>query len=463
MFNLRKQFLRVIIFILVVLPLGSGAQELPWALWDKVKEGQELLGGHKIPKPAKLPKGEERIALAVLSSSSGKVEIVNISVNGKTIKVLSDPSWKVTMSRNNGVNSEFKIIQPSGKIVVAMKYPVTLRKLGKNGELRYPADVVYSAYSKDLETPDVVANGQAYVDNLINTVYEKLNALQIKSRAFGDKLITEALNKQMVESLLLIEHIGTAAVEVDLDAALRRLYTTFGLNTINTFDYSRSSAGARGLAQFMPATYKAVRSKRPELSLKSYFEEAMVDHENAVVAQVALMDLHLAALPPDIRLRAIEDHGKTGEYLAAAYNGGVARVNWAIKMWGDNWYLSRWDEIKKEDIRHSGIHAKMNSLKKKIKAAKTDIEAKKLKAELSAVQREHDSHDAKLIAMKKAALRSETVNYLKKLRPVYAHLKLRQDLIDQHDGALRDALAVIATSTPEGNASGTLALDISAP
>jgi hypothetical protein len=348
------------------------------------------------------------------------------------------------MTRNNGVNSEFKIIAPAGKTVVAMKYPVTLRKLGKNGEVRYPADVVYSAYSKDLETPDVVANGQAYVDNLINTAYEKLNSLQIKSRAFPDKLITAALNKQMVESLLLIEHIGGAAIEADLDAALRRLYTTFGVNTINTFDYSRSSAGARGLAQFMPATYKAVRAKRPELSLKSYFEEAMMDHENAVLAQIALMDLHLAALPPDIRLRAIEDHVKTGEYLAAGYNGGVARVNWAIKMWGDDWYLSRWDEIKKEDSRHSGIHARMNSLKKKINAAKTDVEAKTLKSELATVQKEHDTHDSKLIAMKKAALRLETVNYLKKLRPVYAHLDLRQKLAQAHDESLLEALSQTA-------------------
>lgn len=415
----------------------------------KVKEAQELLLSHKISKPAKLAKGEDRIALAVLDQENGKVEIVNISVIGKKVKVLDKDklAWKVELRRNNGVNSEFKVLLPAQKIVMAMKYPVSMRKQGKKGEIRLLTDVVYSAFSQDLESPEVVANGQAYVDNLIASTYDKLNALGVRSRAFPDRLITEALNKQMVESLILIEHIGTGTLLGDFDGALRRLYTTFGLNTVNTFDYARSSAGARGIAQFMPNTYKAVRAKWPELKLKANFEEAMMDHQNATLAQLALMDLHLAALPPDIRKNAIADHVRTGEYLAASYNGGVGRINKAIKSWGELWSEAHLNDLRSAEAGHGVIDAKISSLKKQIKKAKTGAEAKKLRVELAKVQREHDADYATLAKLKNGTLRAETVGYLKKLRPVYAHLKLRQDLIDAQDLALREAVAAMASST----------------
>lgn len=451
----------IILFFLLILPLPLLAEEARPIL-PKIKEGQELLSVYKISKPAKLVKGEDRIALAVLDQGSGKVEIINISVIGKKVKVLDKDKllWKVELRRNNGVNSEFKALLPEQKIVMAMKYPVFMRKQGKKGEIRVPTDVVYSAYSSALESPEVVANGQAYVDNLIAATYDKLNALGVRSRAFPDRLITEALNKQMVESLILIEHIGTTTLLGDFDGALRRLYTTFGLNTVNTFDYARSSVGARGIAQFMPNTYKAVRAKWPELKLKANFEEAMMDHENATLAQLALMDLHLAALPPEIRKKAIEDHVKTGEYLAASYNGGVGRINKAIKSWGELWSESHLDDLRVAEARHGAIDAKITSLKKQIKKAKTGAEAKKLRAELAKKQREHDVDYAELAKFKKGTLRAETVGYLKKLRPVYAHLKLRQDLIDAQDMALRQALSGVGTSIFSEAATSTLAADI---
>lgn len=421
----------------------ASAQEAPATnLLDQVLEGQKLLSAYKIPKPAKLAKGESRIALAVLDKASNKLEVVDISLVGKKVQVLTYPSWRITLPVNNGVNSQFKISVPEGKLVVAMKYPVTLRALNSKGvEYRYAADVVYSGYSKDLEAPEIVANGQAYVDNLIASVYARLDALEIKSRAFPGIPITAVLNREMVESLILIEHIGTGAIEADLDAALRRLYTTFGLNTGTTFDYSRSSAGARGIAQFMPGTYKAVVAKRPEMKLIKYFEDGMVDHENALLAEIALMDLHLAALPPDIRAKAPGDIVRTGEYLAASYNGGVARVNWTIEMWGDLWYEDHARDIEKERDNHRVIDSVIAGLKSKISKAKTTAEAKKLKADLSVKNREHDALVARIAKMKKSVLRLETRNYLKKLRPVFATLHLRQDMIREQDAAARAMFA----------------------
>lgn len=426
---------------LFISPFAASAQEEQWTLLEKVREAQEKLEAHKIPK-TKLQKGEDRVALAALDRESGNLDIINISLVGKTVKVLGKDGWQVKLSRNNGVNSEFRVVSPANKLVVAIKYPVILRKMGKKGEIRVPADAVYSPYSQDLELPEVVANGQAYVDNLFSAVFDKLNALGVKSRVFPEKLLTEVHDRRVMESLLLIEHINVSSIENDLDGALRRLYTTLGLNTIKTFNYSRSRAGARGLAQFIPATYASVRRKWPELSLKSYFEDGMTDHQNAILAQIALMDLHLNALPPEIKVRAFDDPVKTGEYLAASYNGGVMRIVYAIRAWGEEWHLPHNSDLSHANAHHNAVHAKINSLKSKIAKAATAAEAKKLKAELSAAQREHDADWAQILAMRKGTLKPETVGYLKKLRPVYAHLRARQNLINEFDLAARQIFPV---------------------
>ncbi|MBI2099388.1 hypothetical protein HYT45_03195 [Candidatus Uhrbacteria bacterium] len=426
------------VFLALIVPSSVFAEEKQWTLLEKVRQGQELLQKYKIPKPSKPKKGEDRIALAALDKNTGEIEIIDISVVNKKAAVLGDKDWKILMLNNNGVNTEFKVISPESQLVVAMKYPVTLRNLNKKGiEVRYPEDVVYSAYSKDLESPEILGNGQAYVDNLIAGAYNKLEALGTKSRAFPDKKITEVLNRQMVESLILIEHIGTTTLLGDFDGALRRLYTTFGLNTTNTFNYSRSSAGARGIAQFMPKTYKSLRASRPDLGLIAYFEDAMTDHPNSILAQVAFMDIQLNVLPNNIKERAFADPVLIGEYLAASYNGGSSRVSYAIRAWGELWNADHFVDIAKENIRHKSIDAKISQLKSKIKKAQTNAEAKKLRAELGSAQKDHDDLVAKIAFLKKGSLKAETINYLNKLRPVYAHLSLKQNMMQRMDEASR--------------------------
>ncbi len=440
---MKKLFYTTTVCFFLFAISSAKAQEAPSInLLDKVLEGQNKLSFYKIPKPTKLPSSESRVALAVLDKGTGEIEIVNISVVGKKVTVMGNKDWKIVMSNNNGVNTEFKIINPENKLTIAMKYPVTLRQLNKKAvEVRSLADVVYSAYSKDLESPEIIGNGQAYVDNLIAGAYDKLDMLGAKSRAFPDKKITEVLNKQMVESLILIEHIGTTTLLGDFDGALRRLYTTFGLNTTKTFNYSRSSAGARGIAQFMPKTFKSLRASRPDLGLIAYFEDAMTDHPNSILAQVAFMDIQLNVLPNEIKQRAFTDPVLIGEYLAASYNGGSSRVSYAIRAWGDLWNRNHSGNIAAENFRHKSIDTKISQLKSKIKKVKTNTETKKLKSELAVAQKEHDDLVVRIALLKKGSLRAETINYLNKLRPVYAHLSLTQNIMQRADAAARLAFS----------------------
>ena len=67
--------------------------------------------------------------------------------------------------------------------MVAIRHPIFV-SVGTTKRPRYKLeDVVYVPYSDDLATPEVVAEGMAYLDKNIKAVYDELNKNKIKSRA----------------------------------------------------------------------------------------------------------------------------------------------------------------------------------------------------------------------------------------------------------------------------------------
>ena len=67
----------------------------------------------------------------------------------------------------------------------------------------------------------------------------------------------------------------------------------------HAYAYAKSSAGARGLPQFMEDSYEMVRANYPKALLEPNFERGMSDLHNAVLASVLLLDLELTQLPRD--------------------------------------------------------------------------------------------------------------------------------------------------------------------
>ncbi len=146
----------------------------------------------------------------------------------------------------------------------------------------------------------------------------------------------------MIANLMIIEHVDPpvfkrAKTEDELKAVYNSVLIIAGGNKGKSYNYSGSSAGAFGFAQFMPATYKEIQGKYPKAELIVDFKTAMQNHVNAIIAMYCLLDSNLLAAPINCRKVYQKDQNMQALYLGSCYNGGAGRTNRNMREFGDEW------------------------------------------------------------------------------------------------------------------------------
>ena len=261
------------------------------------------------------------MALAILDAD-GKIRIARAIKRDPGFEVLT-PGFILSMRRENGINSDIACLDPPGGKVVAVKYPVS-----NEGNRFGPGDLVieavYTPYSAEIKTEDVIKRGIEVQNGFIEKAYAHLHDRGVLSRAFPGRRVVDVIPKDILRVLLLNEHIDpsefkSAGVTRPL---VERVLTVIATNRDKAYAYSISPAGARGLVQMMPSTYSLLLGRYPAAGLKSSFATAVADPINAVMSQVLLCDSDWES----IRARTDLPVERVGPYLAAAYNGGVGRV-----------------------------------------------------------------------------------------------------------------------------------------
>ena len=136
---------------------------------------------------------------------------------------------------------------------------------------------------------------------------------------------------------------------------VHEVLTIIGANTSDAYAYSRSTAGARGLFQFIPGTYEKMLRKYRKAALERSFVMGSHDLVNAAKASLLLFDSDLGDLPGDYLLAMGTDVQAVTRYLAAAYNCGSKRVERSLKSRGAEWtyllpeetrtYLKKFDAV----------------------------------------------------------------------------------------------------------------------
>lgn len=322
------------------------------------------------------------ITLAVWDPGTDAVTLVEAKKNGFRIEA----PIPIKVKRNNGVNSEFLLEDPDD-VVVGVRYPIFRNVTVNAKKPRYQLeDVVYVPYSSKLHTPETVAWGKEMLDANVEKAYAEFRAMGLRSRAFPDRLLVDVITPEQLEAIAIIEHLSEGSLlGANGRLAMESVYVVLGANQDDAYAYSRSSAGAKGLFQFIPSTYKLMIARK-ELKLDPDFETGMATPVNAIKAAVAYLDAELAGMPLAVKDLFAVDRDRVIEYLAAAYNGGGTRIRRAVTMWGDAW---------------SEPHA----------------------AEISAAARKHGASSLTVTRMKNATLRDETISYVKKLRQTLAMLR----------------------------------------
>jgi hypothetical protein len=363
------------------------------------------------------------VTIAVWDKVTDDIKYLAVSKTSKSVTVNTEYDAKIRLARSNGVNSRYDVDNPD-RLVIAVAYPIfkdiTVKKRQPKFELH---DKVYTPYNQAFYTPQVLSRGSDYLSYLLTDAYTEVREKGIKSHAFPDRLLADIVDPYLVKSIAIIEHADSQIYGDDApEQSVGRFLITLALNGEDAFNSSVSSAGARGLVQFMPGTYKMIAKGRPELGLIQDFTAAMSDHTNAVKAQMALLDENLDLMPKDVQALYLNDRGQVAPFLAAAYNGGTVRVRRSYAEWGADWATYRMNQLDVLQVKADKMDARIKQLKKLIAKTTATKELKQYKVELSKLQNERPGIKVEYATIKKSALHKETADYVSKLNKVYSML-----------------------------------------
>jgi hypothetical protein len=310
----------------------------------KSKKGSKGKKGKTIAKVKKSGRNELSdfsILLAIENLKTRDIQVVKIhpKLGANKDGVVIEPG------KSNGVNTKFTIVYPEHHIVLALKRPVRHDTTFE--------EVVYTPYSENLDIPDVRKAGLEYLKNVLSKAKNDLIERGVRPLSCN-----RFIDDDVSLTLAIIEHIDPQKFESGKYTSERLIHETLvimGTNKQSAYRYSASKAGARGLFQFIPDTYKRISRLYPRAGLESDFIHGMEDHENAAKASFLLFDADMRALNNGRKEQIMNDPQALGRFLASAYNCGAGKTKGAMDRYRGNWcsgvpaetqiYLKKYDVV----------------------------------------------------------------------------------------------------------------------
>lgn len=292
----------------------------PASLLRSIEQAQAKLADEPV---GRFRKGGLGMALAVLDGS-GSIHVLHADKTDAGLRVTSSDgfSGELRLRQANGINSDIACEAAGGCRVLALKYPLA------DGR-----SLVYTPYSPELALPEVTAQGLKVLRGFISEAYARLRERGVQSLSYPDHdpacaprcLAADVVPSYISAVLVMDEHVDPSEFTSPDKARelVREPLVLLAANRERAWTLAVSKAGAHGMMQFMPATYRALVRAYPSAGLIPDFEAGTADPVNAIMAQVLLCDTNWGALR---RSGAEIPETEIGPYLAAAYNGGTVRV-----------------------------------------------------------------------------------------------------------------------------------------
>jgi hypothetical protein len=200
-----------------------------------------------------------------------------------------------------------------------------------------------------LVTPEVVSAGRVYVKNVVDIARE-----QLKNKGYFIK----ARIADIAERLATVENVDHLRFRTEFHPNIYNdIFTLYALNEGQTYRYSVSSAGAGGMVQMIPPTYRMVRTRYPNAALMPDFVEGMRNHVNATQAMLLYMQMtwNDLAASPTVSNALLTGIATQEQLMAAGYNSNPAKLPGYINRGGASWttlipretkiYLQIWDSL----------------------------------------------------------------------------------------------------------------------
>jgi hypothetical protein len=273
------------------------------------------------------------VTLAVDGGKGGDVKLVKLAkteflAKGAETAAVSSTgeTLKVKVVRPNYVNTAVRVSDSEGRELrpLVVRYPVE-----RDGSLKEVA--YYTSAHPAVEDDDIVRAGGDYVRVRLD---EAVAALAAKGRRIDPAVVDVA------ERLCHVEHTDHKRFLTEDSAALfDEIRTLYALNAGDTYRYSVSSAGAGGMVQMIPPTYKAIREQYPAAALRADFVEGMRDHPNALRAMLVYMQdtWDYLARQEQVSLALSTGQATQADLLAAGYNSNPRKLSGYLERGGDGW------------------------------------------------------------------------------------------------------------------------------
>ena len=233
---------------------------------------------------------------------------------------------RVRTIRGNGVNTPVIIYNSFNEpqLPLIVQYPI--ERGGQFVEMAY-----YVSTHPGIVTPETVNAGRIYVRSALNSAREKLR----EKGYFIQPRVAD-----IAERLALVEHVDHWRFRNELHPNIYNdVYVLYALNQGQTYRYSVSSAGAGGMVQMIPSTYRMIRARYPNVGLIPDFVVGMRNHQNAAQAMLLYMQMTWDDL---VSRSTIQEAMQAGiatqeQLMAAGYNSNPSRLPGYIKRGGANW------------------------------------------------------------------------------------------------------------------------------
>ncbi len=266
------------------------------------------------------------------------VATMMLSANGKQVMSRT--------IRGNGVNTPVVITDQGGETFLPLVVQYPRENRGVFQEMAY-----YTSTHPGLVTPEVVNAGRFYVRNVIDIARD-----QLRSKGF----FIQPKIADMAERLATVEHVDHLRFRTEFHPNIYNdIFTLYALNEGQTYRYSVSSAGAGGMVQMIPPTYRMVRNLFPNAGLMPDFVEGMRNHVNASQAMLLYMQMtwNDLAKSPAVTNALLGGYATEEHLMAAGYNSNPAKLPGYINRGGENWrdlipretkiYLQIWDSLER--------------------------------------------------------------------------------------------------------------------
>jgi hypothetical protein len=246
---------------------------------------------------------------------------------------------EVTLTTPQGLHVRLQVVRPNYvNTAVVVSEAATGRQLTpliveypieKGGQFREMA--YYTSAHPALLSPDLVRQGRSYVRTMLEAAARRLKD---KGRVISPQLV------DIAERLCVVEHVDHGRFRTeDRRRLYEEVFALFALNEGDTYRYSVSSAGAGGMVQMIPPTYRMVRNMHPSVGLNPDFVVGMRNHGNALEAMLLYMQdtWNGLALNQDVLDIMSRNEATQPELMAAGYNSNPARLPLYIRRGGAAW------------------------------------------------------------------------------------------------------------------------------